>query len=122
MLLRFYYFTFLYHYTHQASTKNDEGKWFRALGVVLLTFFFLVMWIYVILEHFFNVPMKGLYQNRYYVIIGFGVPVGYLLYLILAQNGKYNAIYEEFESNPWNTKKNRVICWVIWVASIFVDL
>lgn len=108
--LRFYYFSFLYFYRKKGE---DWVPWFRSLLLVELTFFFLIMFAgYLIDPHFFSATPR----NRLYNII-FNVIILLILYERLAYKGKSKAIFQEFISHPLNTKKNRIICWIIWVVS-----
>lgn len=45
-----------------------------------------------------------------------------MLYERLAYKGKSEVIYEEFISHPLNTKKNRIICWIIWIISLLAPM
>ena len=107
MLVRFYYFAFLYHYKQKGEGSTS---WSASLMLVVVTFFFISGIFYSFLQHFFFSP-PSLNTLRIY---GFGLcaVLFFLFYRSLVKNGKSEEIYREFISHPWNTKKNRVACFV----------
>lgn len=115
MLIKFYYFAFLHYYKQKGE---DWVPWHRSIMVVEMTIFFLVALIYSVLQHFFFsvLPIVSL---RIYGF-GFCVLLFLVLYRGLVRGGKSEKIYNEFISHPWNTKKNRVACFIIFFVSLLL--
>lgn len=107
--IRFYYFSFLYFYK-----DKDENwvPWYRGLLLVELTVFFFILFVCLVIDpnFFAATPRNRLYN------IGFNFILLLMLYQVLVRKGKSEEIYKEFISHPLNTKKNRIICWIIWVV------
>jgi hypothetical protein len=115
MLVRFYYFAFLYHYRQKGE---DSASWSGSLMVVVITLFFITGIFYSFLQHFFFLPLT-LNTLRFYAF-GYCAVLFLALYQSLVRNGKSEKIYIEFISHPWNTKKNRIVCFVIFFASMLL--
>lgn len=111
-LLKFYYFTFLYHFK-----KIGNESWnppFRAVLLVELTFAFLLILTGLLLDPSFPYFSSEFFISRlgWWAI---NIIILVLLYQFLARKSNSDKIYETFISHPWNTRTNRAICWTIWV-------
>lgn len=111
--IRFYYYSFLRFYTGKGE---DWIPWFRSLLLVELTFFSLILFIWQLID---PNALKGIPFLRLYNII-FNILLLILLHQLLAARGKSEEILEEFTDHPWDTKSNRIICWVIWTVTFLV--
>lgn len=58
---------------------------------------------------------RAMYVDRGLYLL-FNLFILYLLYLLLIKDGKGDAIYKEFINHPLNTKKNIILCRLIWIA------
>lgn len=115
-LFRFYFFVFLRNYKiRNKRWKVDDIGYssLRALTTVHLSLFFLYNLIILIrYNSFFDLSNSLVYD------LILGIILAIVLYLTLVRKGKSEKIYKEFITSPINTKSNRMICWVIWVAII----
>jgi len=115
MILRFYYFCFLYFYKDKPESWVG---WFRALLLVELTIFGITMLIGLLV----NKSILHLTPYTRVINIVLNLVVLQILYLLLAAKGKHGDIYDEFINHRWNTKRTRVICWVIWISSLLLPM
>lgn len=112
-LLRFYYFTFLWHY------RNKPESWvgdFRSLLLVELGLFWLILSIWLLIDP----GLWGLGAATKPLIFASNFILLALLYRYLMYKGRSEAIFAEFKDHPINTSKNRLICWVVWIGSFAV--
>lgn len=114
-IVKFYYFAFLYHYKQKGE---DSTSWSGSLMVVVVTFFFITALLYAVLQHFFFSPVP-LNTLRIYVF-GYCAVLFFVFYRSLVRNGKSEKIYNEFISHTWNTRKNRITCFIVFFAIMLV--
>lgn len=115
MLLRFYYFCFLYFYKDK---PKDWDGWFRALLLVELSIFGLTMLIGLLV----NKSIMHLTPFTRVIGIVINLVILGLLYWMLAAKGRHEDIYDEFINHQWNTKRTRVACWVIWISGLLLPM
>ena len=115
MLLRFYYFSFVYFY--KSKPENWEG-WFRSVLLVELTIFGSLMLVKQLVNRFIT-ELPPINQVLLLII---NIAILGILYQILAARGKSQITYSEFLSHPWNTKINRMMCWLIWILSLILPM
>jgi hypothetical protein len=111
--LRFYYFTFLYHY------RNKPDSWvgdFRALLLVELSICWLVLSLWLIADPGLNALGSG----TKLLLLLINVIILAILQIVLRSKGKSKAIFKEFKDSAINTTTNRCICWAIWAGSMIV--
>ncbi|ATP57294.1 hypothetical protein CPT03_12835 [Pedobacter ginsengisoli] len=115
MLLRFYYFCFLYFYKDKPESWDG---WFRALLLVELTIFGICM----LLGLLINKSVLHLTPYTRVVSIALNIVILIILYYVLAAKGRHENIYDEFINHHWNTKRTRIICWGIWISSLLLPM
>jgi len=108
--LRFYYFTFLYHYWNKPETWVGS---FRSLLLVELSLFWLFLSLWLIIDPGFLLLS---FWTKPAVLI-FNILLLALLYWKLMHKGKSETIFEEFKGHYLNTNANRIICWTVWAGS-----
>lgn len=114
--LKFYYFTFLRHFKNIGDESWDPS--FRAVLLVELSFAFLLLIIGLLINPEFpfgaseNMVGRGTW-------VGLNIIILISLYRYLARKSNSEQIYKTFIDHPWNTRTNRIICWIIW-AVIFL--
>ena len=113
--IRFYYYSFLRFYSGKGE---DWVPSHRSLLLVELTFFSLIMFICLLINPNF---WTGIPHYRLYNII-FNILILILLHQLLVARGKSQEILEEFTNHPWDTKSNRIICWVIWTLTFLAPM
>ena len=112
--IRFYYYSFLKFYTGKGE---DWVPSHRSLLLVELTFLSLVMFIGQLID---PNALRVIPHYRFYNII-FNILLLILLHQLLVARGKSKQILEEFTNHPWDTKGNRIICWVIWTLTFLAS-
>ena len=115
--LRFYYFVFLKSFTK----PENPAPWFSALLVVELSVFFLIAFMLLLFDRYFLDGGRAMFGYRGFGILA-NVAALYVLYIVLAKNGKSEAIFSEFVEHPMNTRKNRITCWIIWIALMLLPM
>lgn len=113
--MRFYYFTFLYHYRNKP--ENWAGS-FRSLLLVELSLFWLLLSFWLTIDAGFF--LLGSLTKPAMLI--FNVLLLAALYWKLIYKGKSEAIFEEFRHHSLNTNLNRIICWTVWACSFLIFL
>lgn len=110
--LKFYYFSFLYYY----KKKGDD--WVPAFSAVLLvelTIMALFSLAALLVDpSFFTGASQSI--GRFYWLL-FNVIILVVLHQLLGRKVNSEKIYRKFIEHAWNTKKNRLLCWLIWITS-----
>lgn len=115
MLLRFYYFCFLYFFKDK---PEDWDGWFRSLLLVKLSIFGITMVIGLLV----NKSILHLTPYTRVICIALNLVILGILYWMLAAKGRYEDIYGEFINHQWNTMRIRITCWVIWISSLLLPM
>lgn len=110
--LKFYYFTFLYYYKKKGENWTPS---FRAVLLVELTAMSLISLTVLLIDPSFFTGTSKTIGRLYWLV--FNVVLFVVFYQILARKTKSSRIYEMFIKHKWNTKTNRMLCWLIWAIS-----
>ena len=114
-LLRFYYFTFLYHY------RNKPESWigdFRSVLLVELSVCWLVLSAWLLVDP----GLRTLESWTKPVVLGINIVILIILQRYLMSRGRSELIFEEFKNDQLNSQTNRVISWAIWAGSFILFL
>lgn len=109
--LRFYYFTYLYHYKDKPESWTGD---FRSLLLVELSLCWLILSIWLLID----TGLQGLGPMTKPVIMLINVIILAALHRYLMHKDRSKAIFKEFKDHPRNTRTNRTICWAIWAGSL----
>ena len=115
MIFRFYYYVFLRHFIKKVK---DPTPWFRALLMVNLTTLFMILFCFVIIDAaLFNSDAR-IYNHKFlfFGIIGL---LFFISYQTFVKNGRTVTIIREFQNHSIDTKRNRMLCWIIFFG-IFI--
>ncbi|NRF37572.1 hypothetical protein [Pedobacter foliorum] len=114
-LLRFYYFTFLYHY------RNKPESWvgdFRSVLLVELSIFWFILTLWLLFDPGFWL-IGSLTKLLVFTI---NVLILIILHWYLMSKGRSEVIFQEFKNHPLNNQTNRTICWAVWAGSFVLFL
>lgn len=114
-LLRFYYFTFLYHY------RNKPESWvgdFRSVLLVELSIFWFILTLWLLFDPGFW-SLGSL--TKPFVLAG-NIILLIILKIYLMNKGRAELIFQEFKNHQLNNQTNRTICWVVWAGSFILFL
>ncbi len=114
-LLRFYYFTFLYHY------RNKPESWvgdFRSVLLVELSmcWFILTLWL------LFDSGFRSMGSLTKPIVLGSNIILLIILQRYLMSKGRAELIFQEFKDHQLNSQTNRTICWAVWAGSFILFL
>lgn len=111
-IFKFYYFSFLYHYKKRGVNYVPS---FSAVLLMELTAMSLVSLTVLLIDPYF---FQGASQSigRLYWLI-FNVIMLIILFQIFGRKTKSTEVYEMFIDHKWNTKTNRMLCWLFWTIS-----
>lgn len=115
-LFRFYFYTFLRYYSKKGEAWAPR---FRSLLLTELTVFFLILFVCLLIDPNFIKSTSG--AIRFFNIL-FNICILYGLYKMLVSGGKSEQIVSEFQDSAINTKRNRIICWIIFVVSLLAPM
>jgi hypothetical protein len=111
--LRFYYFTFLYHYRNKPESWAGE---LRSLLLVELS----ICWLMLSLLLIFDPGLDALGSATKPLILFINVIILIALHSILMSKGRSEAIFKKYKESSINTTASRSICWAIWAGSLIV--
>jgi len=114
-LLRFYYFTFLYHY------RNKPESWvgdFRSVLLVELSICWLVLGVWVLVDP----GLSELGSWTKLIVLSVNITILIILQRYLMNKGRSELIFKEFKDHQINSQTNRTICWGVWAASFIFFL
>lgn len=114
-LLRFYYFTFLYHY------RNKRESWlgdFRAVLLVELS----ICWFILTLWLLFDPGFTTFGSWTKLLVFTINIILLIILKIYLMNKGRAELIFQEFKNDPINKQSNRTICWAVWAGSFVLFL
>jgi len=112
-LLRFYYFSFLYHY------RNKPESWvgdFRSVLLVELSICWLILSLWLLADPGFW--SMGSWTKP--LVLGVNIIILIILQRYLMNKGRSELIFQEFKSHQLNNQTNRAICWAIWAGSFIL--
>lgn len=114
-LLRFYYFTFLYHYRNKP--KNWVGD-FRSVLLVELSmcWFILTLWL------LFDSGLQSMGSSTKPLVLGSNIILLIILQRYLMSKGRAELIFQEFKDHQLNSQTSRTICWAVWAGSFILFL
>lgn len=111
--LRFYYFTFLYHYRNKPESWSGD---FRSVLLVELS----ICWLMLSLLLITDPDLDAIASITKPLILMANIIILIVLHRILMSKGRSETIFKEFKDSPINTTTNRSICWAIWAGSMIV--
>nr|WP_068888852.1 hypothetical protein [Pedobacter panaciterrae] len=113
--LRFYYYTFLYHYRSKPESWAGE---YRSLLLVELSFCWLILTLWLLIDP--GLWAFGSVTKPLILLINIITLV--ILHQYLMNKGRSEAIFTEFKDHPINTNSNQRICWAVWAGSFIFFL
>ncbi|WP_214228036.1 hypothetical protein [Pedobacter sp. B4-66] len=114
-LLRFYYFTFLYHY------RNKPESWvgdFRGVLLVELSMFWFILTLWLLLDPGFW--SMGSWTKP--IVLASNMILLIALKIYLMNKGRAELIFQEFKNHQLNNQTNRTVCWAVWAGSFVLFL
>ncbi|WP_449437863.1 hypothetical protein [Pedobacter steynii] len=114
-LLRFYYFTFLYHY------RNKPESWvgdFRSVLLVELSICWLMLGLWVLVDP----GLSELGSWTKLIVLFVNIIILIILQRYLMSKGRSELIFKEFKDQQINNETNRAICWAVWAVSFIFFL
>ncbi len=114
-LLRFYYFTFLYHY------RNKPESWvgdFRSVLLVELSICWLMLGLWVLVDP----GLSELGSWTKLIVLFVNIIILIILQRYLMSKGRSELIFKEFKDHQINNETNRTICWAVWAVSFIFFL
>ena len=114
-LLRFYYFTFLYHY------RNKPESWvgdFRSVLLVELSICWLMLGLWVLVDP--GLSELGAWTKL--IVLFVNIIILIILQRYLMSKGRSELIFKEFKDQQINNETNRTICWAVWTVSFIFFL
>src|SRR5690606_26357981 len=116
-LLKFYYFSLLYHYRKRGENYVPS---FSSVLLMELTAMSLVSFVILLIDPtFFQGALRSI--GRLYWLI-FNIIMLIILYQIFGRQSKSTKIFEMFIVHEWNTKTNRMLCWLFWTISFLAPI
>lgn len=118
-LIKFYYFNFLFYFKRK-GVKQWEAE-LRSLLLFGMTLAFGAYCGVYILNNFFQFSFMLLAESKFNRLF-FSATLLLILYVILVKDNKSDIIYQQFINHHFNTKRNRLICWLIFIIIVFVPV
>lgn len=122
---RFYYFVFLSYLKNRQGNILIIPAWRIALALITISVIPLIFLLYNLLINYLFYAQKKLIIHSYiskWIYVFICILFYEAFYKVLRRNDKWDKIYNEFIGHPLNTKRNRIICWIILLLIFIVPL